>query len=538
MLAALIALVLPVSGPFADEPLFDGIGSYTRPVSKVHLAQRYFDQGLNMLFAFHHGEAKRSFRAATKHDPTCAMAWWGLALANGPHINNMQVAPDEEKEAYNSIRRALSLIGTAKPADQALIRAIRVRHAWPQPKDRGPLNRAFADEMRKVWKRFPNDPDAGALFAEAMMDLRPWDIYRHDGTPYPGTPEIVAALERVMKIRKDHPLALHLYIHAVEASTRPERAKAAADRLRDLQPGLGHNVHMPSHLDVRIGDWRKAVIANEKAMNVDAEYRAGHTPAPVYRIYMAHNNHMLAFAAIMLGQSRKAIQAVDDMVAAIPEDFQKAAPMFVDGFMAMPMEMRVRFGMWDEVLAAPDLPEYFPLARAMRHCSRAVAYAAKGMPTEARTEQALFYKARAKVPGDLTFGQNTAKDILLVATHLMNGEILVAEGRIDQAVANLRQGVTAEDKLRYSEPPDWIQPVRHPLGALLLREGRYREAEAVYRADLKKLPNNGWALLGLTKSLEAQGRDAEAAKHRAHFGDIWADADVEITSSCMCIPGK
>jgi tetratricopeptide (TPR) repeat protein len=521
-----------------EEILHPGTGPHTRPVVIAEgKARQFFNQGLNFMYAFNHGEAKRSFRAAANYDPTSAMAWWGLAMANGPHINNMAVDPAEEKEAVESLQSAMKHIGKARPADQALIRATLVRFKHPQPKDRGPLNAAFANAMRKVWKQYPNDDDIGALFAESMMDLRPWDLWQPGGIPQPGTREVVATLERVIKLNKDNPLGLHLYIHAVEASLQPEKAKWAADRLRQLQPGLGHNVHMPSHIDVRVGDWEKAIVANEKAIEADRIYRAKRPNQFIYRIYMAHNGHMLALAAMMLGQGEKATKAIDEMCAAMPEDFKKTAAPFVDGFFAMPFEVRKRFGKWDDVLALPDLPEYFPLSRALRHEARSVAYAAKGMPKEARFEQAQFYAAKSKVPQAGTFGNNRAHDILRVAQGLMNGEILVAEGKIDRAVAELRMAIRHEDKLRYSEPPDWIQPVRHTLGAVLSKYGRHAEAVRVYREDLQRLPNNGWSTFGLSSSLRALGKTSEADILLAKFNKLWANADTPITSSCLCVPG-
>ncbi len=536
-LAALAITVLPAQPD--EEMLFEGTGSHSRKVAtKNPLAQTYFDQGLNFMFAFNHGEAKRLFRSAAKRDPGCAMAWWGLAMANGPHINNMAVAPEEELEAVESLKRALSVMGDEPAADQALIRAALVRFQHPPAKDRGPLNRAFAGEMRTVWRRFPRDADVGALFAESMMDLRPWDLWTRDYKPKPGTLEVVATLERVNTLNPKHPLGLHLYVHAVEASSTPERARDEADRLRTAQPGLGHNVHMPTHIDVRLGEWQKAIDWNAKAMAADRSYREKRPDQFIYRIYMAHNNHMLAFGAMMLGQGDLATKALDEMVAVMPEDFKTQAGPFIDGFIAMPIEVRKRFGKWDEILAMPDLPGHFPLARSMRFAARCVAYSAKGMPGEARAEQAAFYEARSKVPADGLFGQNKARHIALVATQLMNGELLIAEGKFERAVAELRMAVAEEDRLKYSEPPDWIQPCRHTLGALLTKLGRHKEAVAVYREDLRRLPNNGWSLFGLSASLRALGMNAESVVARRKFNEVWANADVAISSSCLCIEGK
>jgi len=521
----------------STELLISGTGPHKRPVKIADgRAREFFDQGLNLLYAFNHGEAKHSFRAATRHDPNSAMAWWGLAMANGPHINNMMVMPEEEAEAVMALGKARDLLKTARAVDQDLIRATFSRFKMPQPADRGPLNVAFAREMGKLYAKYPSDADIGSLYAESMMDLRPWALWSKDYKPAPGTRTVISTLERVMAKSPNHPLALHLYIHAVEASPNPEKAVKPAERLRDLQPGLGHNVHMPSHIDVRVGDWRKAVISNEKAIKVDTEYRAKRPDQFVYRVYMAHNHHMLGFAAMMLGQKTKAIEAMDTMVANMPEDFQVAAAPLVDGFFAMPIEVRKRFGMWDEVLTMPDLPDRFPMSRTLRAAARSVAYAAKGMPKEARMEQAEFYALAKKVDPAGRFGQSAQVDIVRVAHHLMNGEILVAEDKMDRAVRELRLAAIAEDKLSFSEPPDWIQPTRHTLGAVLMKMGRYSEAAKVYQDELVQRPNNGWSLYGLAECQTKLGHRSAAAT-RKKFDAAWADAEIPITSSCLCLPG-
>jgi tetratricopeptide (TPR) repeat protein len=392
--------------------------------------------------------------------------------------------------------------------------------------------------MRKVWKANPTDADVGALFAEAMMDLRPWDLWLPDGTPQPGTEEIVATLEAVLTQAPNHPLGLHLYIHAVEASPHPEKAVAPANRLRGLQPGLGHMVHMPSHIDVRLGRWAEAIEGNRQAIEADRRYRERVPQQYFYRVYMAHNHHMLAFAAMMRGQSKLAIGELDEMVRGIPPAWLKENAAAADGFAAMPLEALVRFGRWDEVLAAPEPADYLPLSRAFRHAARGVALAAKGDIARAQAEQQAFRDARKNVPENVVFGNNKAADLLEVAEHLLAGEILWRMGRNDAAFAELRQAVKLEDQLRYSEPPDWILPVRHALGATLLAAGKAAEAEQVYRDDLLKLPNNGWSLYGLAESLKAQGKLAEAEPFAARFREVWKDADVQISSSCFCQPGK
>lgn len=531
----------PPESPIQSEavgpvPLFEGLGTNGRKITtSSREAQRYFDQGLSFLFAFNHDEAIRSFRKAAELDPHASMAWWGVSLASGPHINNPAVSPESAAVAWDALQRARKQPQAANEVESALIDALSKRYVDPSPADRTALDLAYADAMREVWKRYPTDADIGALFAEAMMDLSPWNQWTPAGDPNPGTPEILATLDAVMKIRPDHPLALHLYIHASEASSDPGRADAAADRLRDLQPGLGHLVHMPSHIDVRRGRWRQAVTANAKAVRADERYHAMVPRQGFYGLYMAHNHHMLAFAAMMIGRRAEATNAIDTMTGAIPPAWAEQWAPIADGFLAMPLEVRVRFGAWDEVLAAPEPAPIHPFARAMRHYARGVAYSAKGDTKNARTEQAAFATTRAALPADAIFGNNKAPDLLAIADSVLEGEISYREGNRDAAFASLRRAVALEDALKYDEPPSWILPTRHTLGAALLDAGLPHDAEAVFQEDLVRLPNNGWALFGLTQSLRAQGRKAEAAKADAAFRKAWEGADFEITSPCACL---
>jgi tetratricopeptide (TPR) repeat protein len=518
-------------------PLFAGLGKHTRKITTTSpQAQRYFDQGLAFVYGFNHDEAIRSFAQAAEIDPQCAMAHWGVALANGPHINNPAVDEEHAKAAWSAMLRAREFVRQAAPAERALIDALAARYAMPQPADRKPLDQAYADAMKQVQKAYPDDTDVAALYAEAMMDLRPWDLWKPDGTAQPGTHEIVTTLEQALVKDPYHPLANHLYIHTVEASPLPEKADPAANRLRDLQPGLGHMVHMPSHIDVRRGRWEAAAIANEKAIVADTKYRETVPEQSFYRLYMAHNRHMLAFAAMMQGQSEKALAAVRAMVAEMPAEWARTSAGIADGFMAMPVEVMMRFGKWDEILAAPEPADYLPIARAMRLYARGVAQAALGKKTEARAEQAAFLEAKAKVPEGAFFGNNKAADILEVAEHLLAGEILYREGKVDKGIGELKVAVKREDALRYDEPPDWIQPVRHALGAALVRSNRPVEAAAVYREDLRRLPENGWSLFGLAKALKMQKSD-DAADVQERFTKVWANADVKLMSSCFCQPG-
>jgi tetratricopeptide (TPR) repeat protein len=534
-MAILFALALPAKE--APEPFYKGLGSYKMKVTtKSPDAHKYFDQGLAFLHAFNHGAAIRSFREAAKHDPSCAMAHWGISYANGPHINFPMVPPDAAEIAWKELQLAQQHAAQATPFEQQLISALGQRYANPQPADRAPLDLAYASAMREVWKGYPDNADAGTFFAEAMMNLRPWDQWTPEGAEQPGTAEIIATLDRVIALNPNHPLANHLYIHAVEASQEPGRADAAAERLRALQPGVAHNVHMPSHIDVRRGRWQQAIDSNLKAVAADQAYRkkAG-PPKGMLNMYVAHNRHMLSYAAMMTGQSELAMKHIRAMVTETPAEFLKEYAGMVEGYAAMPMEVMIRFGRWDDILAEPEKYEdYMPLSRAIHSSARAIAYAAKGDTVAARKEQAVYLKRVEQVAKDAYFGNNLAQSILAVATPMVEGEILVREGKVDEGLAALRTAVKAEDALRYDEPPGWLVPVRHPLGASLMEAGHFAEAEQVYREDLSRLPENGWSLRGLAQSLRAQSKESEADEVEARFRKVWAKADMEIPSSCMC----
>ena len=524
----------------AKEPFFEGLGAYRYKVTtQSPEAQRYFNQGLAFYHGFNHGGAIRSFQAAAELDPECAMAHWGIALASGPHINLPLVPPPAAELAWKELQLAQTNAEHGSAVERDLIEALRHRYANPQPEDRAPLDQAYADAMRKVWQTYPNDAEVGVLFAEAMMDLRPWNQWTPEGEPNPGTEEVLATLDAVLQLNPRHPFANHLYIHAVEASPHPERAMAAADRLRKLQPGLAHNVHMPSHIDIRCGRWQNAVETNEKAVAAAKRYqKIGGPPQGFINVYNAHNRHMLAYAGMMTGQRALALKHIRAMVAELPAEFLKENALQAEGFVAMPLEVMVRFGMWDEILAEPnDYPDYMRGTRAFHHAARAIAYAAKGEPEKARKEQVIFLEKAKLVPPEETFGNNTAADLLALAQRMTEGEILLSENKFDAGIAELREAVKLEDALKYDEPPGWLIPIRHSLGAALMRNGRYAEAGEVYREDLKKLPENGWSLYGLMESLLAQKKDPEEVQTtRTKFKKLWAKADTPITSSCLCQP--
>jgi tetratricopeptide (TPR) repeat protein len=537
---AVLALVFCASSN-ASEPLYDGLGTYSREITtKNPKAQRYFDQGLALLHGFNHRGAFRSFQEAARLDPQCAMAHWGAALAAGPHINYPLVPPPMAELAWKELTLAKQNASNASEVERALIDALSKRYAYPQPEDRAPLDQAYADAMREVWKKFPNDVDVGALFAEAMMDLRPWNQWTLEGQPNPGTEEIIATLDAVLKLNPRHPFANHLYIHAVEASPHPERADAAADRLRKLQPGLAHNVHMPSHIDIRRGRWHEAIATNAKAVQADKRYRAatGNRPLGLFPMYAAHDQHMLAYAALMTGQSKLAMHYAREMIKDLPAEFVKENAALAESFGAIPMEVMMRFGKWDDILAEPEnYPDYMPFARAFHHGARAIAFAAKGDTENARKVQTIFRELVQRVPKETAVSNNTAESIIAVANHMIEGELLIAEGKLDAGLEELRAALTLEDALKYDEPPSWMIPLRHTIGANLMHAGRFAEAEQVYRDDLKRLPENGWSLLGLSQALAAQQKHgAELEATRARFNKVWAKADVKITSSCLCRP--
>lgn len=534
--ASLVTVALSIlvsSSPAAQ--LFPGMGPHKRPVGTASReAQRYFDQGLVFAMSFNHDEAIRSFTEAARLDPDCAMAPWGIALANGPHINNPAMTEQQSRDAWAALGRAKALLANASPVERALIEALGARYADPPPADRRALEEAYAAAMRGVWKAHPADADVGFLFAEALMDLRPWDLWKEDGTPQPGTDEIIATLEQVLKLAPNHPGANHLWVHVVEASPHPERGIAAADRLTRLVPGAGHMVHMPAHIYSRVGRWADASAANLRAIEADRRYRARSPRQGFYSVYMAHNRHFLSWASQMEGRSEAALQAARDMLANFPEDFVRESAFFADGYMNVEIETLMRFGRWEELLAIPEPPDYLPITRAFRHFARGTALAALGRVEEAERAQSDFRDAVAKVTDEMIVGNNPARRVLSIAEHQLAGEILNRKGDVDGAVRELREGVRIEDTLRYNESPDWLLPVRHALGAVLVRAKRWSEAEAVYREDLGKNAENGWSLWGLARSLRAQERGADADAVQARFRRAWKRADVSLESTCYC----
>jgi len=511
--------------------------AYRRPTSTTSAeAKLWFDQGLMLLYGFNHDEAIRSFRRASEIDPDFGLAWWGVAYAYGLHINNPAMTEVQSRRGHAAALEALRRVDGAWPVERALIEAVATRYEWPAPEDRAHLDVAYADAMEQVWRAFPDDPDVGALFAESLMNLQPWDLWTHDFEPKGRTLEIVETLERVIALREDHPGANHFYIHAVEASSDPHRAIPAADRLGALVPGSGHLVHMPSHIYARVGRWACASDANERAIAADRAYFRTAPPPEFYSVYALHNIHFLAWSAMMEGRFEVALAAARDVERSMPPDFLREWAFIADGFMPVTLHALIRFGKWEMILAEPKPPAWRHVSRTSWHYARGVALAALGRTREAHRELRAFEREAARIPDDWVIGNNPAATVMDVGRHMLLGELAYRERRIDEAFDLLRKAVTLEDALAYDEPSDWMQPVRHALGALLLAEGRAEEAEAVYRADLRKTSTNGWSLLGLRDALRAQGRDSEATAVDAELSVAWARADVAPVASCFCHP--
>jgi tetratricopeptide (TPR) repeat protein len=522
----------------AGAPLFSGMGPYHRDITTSDPgAQRYFDQGMVLAFGFNHAEAIRSFRAAQRLDPECAMCFWGEALATGPNINvtangKAIMTPEAQIDAYAAIGKAMELRAAATERERLLIEAQAARYAPEPVEDRDPLDRAYATAMGELSTRFPDDDDLAALFAEAWMNTMPWDYWSDGDTPRPETVPVIEALETILARDEQHALASHLYIHAVEASSRPERAERAADVLADLVPGSGHLVHMPSHIYWRVGRYNDASEANVRAALVDEQYIAQCNAQGFYpALYYPHNIHFLWAASSMEGRSEVAIDAARKVAANVRLEQIEEFPM-VEFFHTIPLLALVQFGRWDEVLAEPQPASELHYSNAIWRYARGVALANGGELEAARAELEALQPLRDSDQIDfLVTMAYPASALLDIADALLGGEIALAAGELDTAVASFGRAVELQDALPYMEPPFWYYPTRQSLGVALYRSGRYAEAEAVYRRDLVDYPRNGWSMFGLMQSLDAQGMTAEAAEVRARFEAAWAEADVELMAS-------
>ena len=516
----------------APAPLFDDLGTYQRPVRASPEAQKYFDQGLRLAYAFNHEEAIRAFQRGAQIDPECAMCLWGVALALGPNIN-LPTDPEREKLAWEMVQKAQ--LAVREPAEKDYVATVARRYVNPPGPDRAALDKGYSDAMRELSGKYPADDDAAVLFAESLMDLRPWNLWTKDQKPQSGTAEIVATLEKVLARRPDHPGANHFYIHAVEASAHPEKALDAAGRLASLEPGAGHLVHMPAHIYMRAGRYEEASEANRRAIAADRAYLERTKAEGFYSMmYVAHNFQFLWASAAMEGRSAESIGAARETAARLPAEMLRAMESQmpgVDYYRAPPWFALVRFGNWKEVLAEPAPPEDLQLLSGAHRFARGMALAATGKLDEARSEHEALVSLLRSIPNEQMLGPiNAAQAVFAVADRLLAGELAARSGKTAAAVRSLREAVALEDALGYDEPPPWPLPARHYLGALLLQAGRAREAESVYRDDLQRNPENGWALFGLLQALQKRGsRDAAGVRRR--FEKAWARADVKISAS-------
>jgi tetratricopeptide (TPR) repeat protein len=513
-------------------PRLQNLGAHTFKVTtKSSRAQQFVNQGLNLAYGFNHAEAGRAFAEAARLDPSCAMAYWGQALVLGPNIN-AAMTPDDEPKAHALVQKAVSLKRGATARERDYIDALAERYTG-KPDDRQKADRAFAEAMRSLTKKYPQDQDAATIFAESLMDLRPWNYWSRDGQPLEGTNDAVAALERVLAANPKHPGALHYWIHVWEPTKVPERAEREADRLLPLMPGAGHIVHMPAHIYLRVGRYADVVSSNQQAVAADEDYITQCRAQGMYPLgYYPHNIHFIWLGATMLGQSKLAIESARKTASAISPATPEQLP-FVQGFLAVPYYAMVRFGRWDDLIAEPQPAHDTLFTRGVWHYARGTAFGAKGRYDEAQGELASLQKVLsdpelAKMP---QFTLNSAEAILRVASEVLNGDLAARRKEYDRAIAAFDRALRYEEAMTYTEPPDWHAPVRHWLGAALLEAGRPAEAEVVYWDDLKRNRENGWALFGLQQALLAQGKKDEAAAVEQRFTKAWSRSDVTLTSS-------
>jgi tetratricopeptide (TPR) repeat protein len=512
-------------------PRLQNLGKHTFTVTtKSKEAQLFINQGLNLSYAFNHAESGRAFKEAARLDPTLAMAFWGQALVLGPNINSA-MDPNNEPIALDLVKKAVALKSKASPREQAYIDALAERYSG-KADERAARDRAYAAAMRKVHERFPDDLDAAALYAESMMDLRPWGYWSRDGEPYEGTAEVVALLEKVIERNALHPGALHLYIHLLESTEKVDKAEGAADRLLTLMPAAGHMVHMPAHVYQRVGRYADAARSNELAILADEDYITQCNAQGLYPMgYYPHNIHFLWFAASADGRSKLAIDSARKSATKVDEETLKQVPLLAI-FRVVPYYALTRFGKWDEMLQEPAPPTFSPYSTGIWHYGRGISFVAKGELDSAEQELAKL-KETLKDPllDQPLFSPNTGRAVLSIAPEVLAAEIAAGKKNYDAAIAHLERAVRLEDALVYTEPAEWHYPPRQALGAILLEAGRPAEAETVYWADLKRNRNNGWSLFGLAQALRAQKKNDEAAGIEGRFKKSWERADVVPVSS-------
>ena len=517
----------------AVPPLFENLGSLHHPITTTsEQAQRYFDQGLRLVYAFNHEEAIRSFEVAAQQDPQAAMPYWGIALALGPNINSAMEKKDERR-AVEMVQKARQLVDRTTRGEKAYIEALVARYVGRKGTKRRGLDEAYAKAMRSVAQQFPEDDDAATLFAEALMDLRPWDLWKPDGGPQPGTDEIVTTLESVLAQNPDHPGACHYYLHAVEASSQPERALPCAERLPGLMPGAGHLVHMPAHIYMRLGKYHEAVERNQQAVEIDQQYLASRDQTGEYAEgYYTHNLHFLWASLAMEGRNVEAMKAARDLTATITvEEARKDRSKEL--YLPTLIFSMIRFGRWEELLRELPPPKELRLMEGIWRLGRGLALVATGRLPGAEGEHVALAGLTKQIRRDHTTEEKTERALLKIAERVLAGELAARRQRYDDAIRLFEDAIKMEEALPYSEPPLWPLSVRHHLGAVLLLADRPSEAEAVYHADLLSHPDNGWALIGLIQSFRAQHKDDQAAAAEDRFKKAWAHADFIPAASRM-----
>ena len=520
----------PVSQETAATPIYDNLGTLHHTITTSSpVAQKYFDQGLRLSYAFNHDEAIRSFKEGLKHDSTCAMCYWGIAYALGPNIN-LPMDTSLVQPAWEAAHQAVRYSVNVTPKERAYIDAVAKRYSADPGANRASLDTAWARAMGRVSSRYPADDDAAALYAEALMDLRPWNYWTNGGRPKaPSTLETLKVLERVLQRNLDHPGACHFYIHAIEASNDVRKALPCAERLGKSMPGAGHLVHMPTHVYIRLGQWDIAADRNAHAVHADEEFISERHPAGVYPMgYYPHNYHMMWYALNMLGRSEDAIAAARKVVEKVPVETVRRVPPF-EYFSPTLLFTLARFSRWDEILKQPAPPADLRYTTGIWHYVRGLAYTGKNRLDAAAVALDSLAAIATNTPEDAYANLNSVRALLGIARSHLEGEMAAKRGNTDEAVNHLRQAATAEDELTYDEPPPWYLPMRQRLGAVLLAAGRSAEAEAAYRQDLIRRPNNGWSLHGLAQSLRAQNKNQAAQAVTARFEKAWRKADIKLS---------
>ncbi|MEP7271162.1 MAG: hypothetical protein ABI882_06635 [Acidobacteriota bacterium] len=507
---------------------FPGLGNHHHPVSTSNEeAQRYFDQGLRLVYAFNHEEAAKAFKRASELDPTLAMAFWGIALSVGPNYNEPAIDPERMKAAVESLQKAKTLFARTTDREQGYVDALSKRFSLDPAADLKVLYRSYKDAMGEVCRRFPDDLDAATLYADSLMNLNPWQLWDRNGKPAEGTEEIVNLLETVLARDPDHVGANHLYIHAVEASQHPERALISAKRLESAAPAAGHLVHMPGHIYLRTGDFEAAAKSNEAAAEADRAYIRRTGAGGMYAaMYYSHNLHFLVESYGRMGMHREALKSAEQL-AANAQSHVKAMPM-VEGFLPSTIFVGLRFAKWEDVLKVPEPEKDFQLTGAVWRFARGVSFAMTGRVREAEAEQKRFLEQAKNLPGETPFGLNSAASVLKVAEHVLDARIAWAKGDRAAGIASWRNAVDSQDTLNYDEPPGRYYSVRESLGSALLISGDATGAEVVFREDLKRNPRNGRSLFGLLASLRKQGKSEAAKLVEREFERAWKSADAKL----------